>query len=96
MPEEEAVYHMKRCVDSGLWLPEANKGKEESGDTTEKPIKMKQEIIEEPIKTKQEITEDSIKIKQEISEEPIKIKQEIKEEPIEIKQERETVADLED
>lgn len=24
MPEEEAKYHMKRCVDSGLWVPEAN------------------------------------------------------------------------
>ncbi|XP_055376283.1 hsp90 co-chaperone Cdc37 [Condylostylus longicornis] len=22
MPEQEAVYHMKRCVDSGLWIPE--------------------------------------------------------------------------
>lgn len=25
MPREEAEYHMKRCVDSGLWVPEANK-----------------------------------------------------------------------
>lgn len=24
LPEEEARYHMKRCVDSGLWVPEAN------------------------------------------------------------------------
>lgn len=23
MPEQEAAYHMKRCVDSGLWLPDA-------------------------------------------------------------------------
>jgi len=22
MPEQEAVYHMKRCVDSGLWIPD--------------------------------------------------------------------------
>lgn len=22
MPEEEAKYHMKRCVDSGLWIPD--------------------------------------------------------------------------
>ena len=22
MPEDEAKYHMKRCVDSGLWVPE--------------------------------------------------------------------------
>ena len=21
MPQEEAAYHMKRCVDSGLWVP---------------------------------------------------------------------------
>ncbi|KAE8750820.1 hypothetical protein FOCC_FOCC002531 [Frankliniella occidentalis] len=27
MPESEAVYHMKRCVDSGLWVPSANEGK---------------------------------------------------------------------
>ena len=24
MPEEEARYHMKRCVDSGLWKPSAD------------------------------------------------------------------------
>ena len=24
LPEEEARYHMKRCVDSGLWVPETN------------------------------------------------------------------------
>jgi cell division cycle protein 37 len=24
MPEEEAKYHMKRCVDSGLWVPDAS------------------------------------------------------------------------
>ncbi|XP_051165901.1 hsp90 co-chaperone Cdc37 [Leptopilina boulardi] len=29
MPEEEARYHMKRCIDSGLWVPDA-KAKEES------------------------------------------------------------------
>lgn len=23
MPTEEAMYHMKRCIDSGLWVPEA-------------------------------------------------------------------------
>jgi cell division cycle protein 37 len=26
MPEDEAKYHMKRCVDSGMWVPEANQG----------------------------------------------------------------------
>lgn len=29
MPKEEAEYHMKRCVDSGLWVPNAN----EAGDS---------------------------------------------------------------
>lgn len=28
MPEEEAKYHLKRCVDSGLWVPDAAKAKE--------------------------------------------------------------------
>ena len=28
LPEEEARYHMKRCVESGLWVPEANKAPE--------------------------------------------------------------------
>jgi cell division cycle protein 37 len=23
MPEDEATYHMKRCVASGLWVPDA-------------------------------------------------------------------------
>lgn len=27
MKEEDARYHMKRCVDSGLWVPDANKSK---------------------------------------------------------------------
>lgn len=31
LPEEEARYHMKRCVDSGLWVPEANKAQETEG-----------------------------------------------------------------
>lgn len=24
MPEDQARYHMKRCVDSGLWVADAN------------------------------------------------------------------------
>lgn len=33
LPEEEARYHMKRCIDSGLWLPEGGvKDKEEEED----------------------------------------------------------------
>lgn len=33
MNEEDAKYHMKRCVDSGLWVPDANKDKSE-GDAS--------------------------------------------------------------
>uniref|UniRef100_A0A0K8TM07 Hsp90 co-chaperone Cdc37 n=1 Tax=Tabanus bromius TaxID=304241 RepID=A0A0K8TM07_TABBR len=34
MPEEEAKYHMKRCVDSGLWIPDGGlKNKENSEET---------------------------------------------------------------
>lgn len=31
MPQEEAAYHMKRCVDSGLWLPEGGEKSTEAG-----------------------------------------------------------------
>jgi cell division cycle protein 37 len=24
LPEEDARYHMKRCIDSGLWVPQKN------------------------------------------------------------------------
>lgn len=27
MNQEDAAYYMKRCVDSGLWVPDANKDK---------------------------------------------------------------------
>jgi cell division cycle protein 37 len=33
MDEETARYHMKRCVDSGLWVPDASTLKEENGVT---------------------------------------------------------------
>ncbi|KAK2159781.1 hypothetical protein LSH36_146g01060 [Paralvinella palmiformis] len=32
MPKEEAEYHMKRCVDSGLWVPDAKKAEGQSND----------------------------------------------------------------
>nr|XP_018908231.1 PREDICTED: hsp90 co-chaperone Cdc37 [Bemisia tabaci] len=34
MPQEEAVYHMKRCVDSGLWIPDGGKKSEDGNDDT--------------------------------------------------------------
>ncbi|KAK7503097.1 hypothetical protein BaRGS_00005723 [Batillaria attramentaria] len=35
MPKEEAEYHIKRCIDSGLWVPNAeDAAKEKSGEAT--------------------------------------------------------------
>ena len=30
MEEKDAAYHLKRCVDSGLWVPDAKKAEEEA------------------------------------------------------------------
>lgn len=41
MPEEEARHHINRCIDSGLWIPDAKKAEAEAqknasaGDQTE-------------------------------------------------------------
>lgn len=35
MSEEDAKYHMKRCIDSGLWVPDAKKKQKEEGDSAE-------------------------------------------------------------
>lgn len=32
MDQEDATYYMKRCVDSGLWVPDANKDKSSAED----------------------------------------------------------------
>lgn len=37
MPEEEARYHMKRCIDSGLWLPDAKLKEKEKEQTAGEP-----------------------------------------------------------
>uniref|UniRef100_A0A0A9YDS2 Hsp90 co-chaperone Cdc37 n=1 Tax=Lygus hesperus TaxID=30085 RepID=A0A0A9YDS2_LYGHE len=38
MPQDEAAFHMKRCVDSGLWLPDGGKkDSAEGGDPGEEP-----------------------------------------------------------
>lgn len=37
MPEDEAKYHMKRCVDSGLWVPEGGKVAEGKASETNAP-----------------------------------------------------------
>jgi len=43
LPEEEARYHMKRCVDSGLWVP----SKEDPATNTEDGFLKKEEEAEE-------------------------------------------------
>lgn len=45
MPEVEAKYHMKRCIDSGLWLPDGGSKNDESQDDADKDSK---EPIYEP------------------------------------------------
>lgn len=39
MPEEDARYHMKRCVESGLWVPDAQAAAllEDKANEEEKP-----------------------------------------------------------
>ena len=37
MPEEEARYHLKRCIDSGLWVPDAKKAEKEATESEDKP-----------------------------------------------------------
>lgn len=35
MPEAEAKNHLKRCVDSGLWVPDASKVEKEEVESAE-------------------------------------------------------------
>ncbi|KFM74256.1 Hsp90 co-chaperone Cdc37, partial [Stegodyphus mimosarum] len=35
MPEEEARYHINRCIDSGLWIPDAKKAEQEAKENSE-------------------------------------------------------------
>lgn len=39
MDEAQATYHMKRCVDSGLWVPDANKKEEANKEEENSPTK---------------------------------------------------------
>lgn len=38
LPEEEAKYHMKRCVESGLWVPEGGVKKDGEEDEDDEDI----------------------------------------------------------
>ena len=35
MPEDEAKYHLKRCIDSGLWVPDAKKAEADAAKAEE-------------------------------------------------------------
>ena len=52
MPEEEARYHLKRCIDSGLWVPDARKAEaaegEEGGEAKEPTEDDEEETFDEP------------------------------------------------
>ena len=37
LPKEEAEYHIKRCIDSGLWVPGAGEDNKESANDAEAP-----------------------------------------------------------
>lgn len=57
MPVEEAKYHMKRCVDSGLWVPNAadandddSEKSKEASEKTEDSAKSN-EMDKEPVYT---------------------------------------------
>lgn len=45
LDEETARYHMKRCVESGLWVPDANKADGEGGDAESSESEAKTEPI---------------------------------------------------
>lgn len=49
LPEDEAKYHMKRCVDSGLWVPEANADKTGAGDKSDDD-EVYEQAVENPTK----------------------------------------------
>ena len=40
LPKEEAEYHIKRCIDSGLWVPNASdtQNEQESGTSPDHPV----------------------------------------------------------
>lgn len=47
LPEDEARLHLKRCIDSGLWVPEGGLGKEEEGAAAEESASADEPVGEE-------------------------------------------------
>lgn len=58
MPVEEAKYHMKRCVDSGLWVP--NAGDAEVGESEKSLYISNLENEAEVFKSKSESVDDKV------------------------------------
>ena len=46
-PKDEAEYHMKRCVESGLWVPDGGKKAEGGGEGEEDSDEEYEEATEE-------------------------------------------------
>lgn len=46
MPEEEAVYYMKRCVDAGLWVPGKNDEEPTMKDNTKETPSVSTEDVD--------------------------------------------------
>ena len=46
LPKEEAEYHIKRCIDSGLWVPGG--AKEEDNNVAESVGEVEEEIYDTP------------------------------------------------
>ena len=47
MPEDEAKYHLKRCIDSGLWVPDAKKAEEDAKKAEEDAKKAEESKMSE-------------------------------------------------
>jgi len=47
LDQEEAAYHIKRCVDSGMWVPEGGKGGAGDGVEEEGDEEVVYETVEE-------------------------------------------------
>lgn len=47
MDEQDARYHLKRCVDSGLWVPDSRSKENDSGDEASNTVKDEEEEEEE-------------------------------------------------
>ena len=47
LPDEDARYHLDRCIKSGLWVPDANKNPAGETDDVQKKGEEEEETYEE-------------------------------------------------